>query len=82
MADVWGQEAQIRDDTQSWLHAYLGLAYQPLTEAELNTYIAFWESPAGQRLNNALFVAFDHVFRRVSYELGHAAGVAMQGRDI
>ena len=82
MQDVWSQEAQIRDDTASWLDAYLGLAYQPLTEAELDRYIAFMETPAGQRLNAALFVAFDEVFRQVSLDLGRAAGLAMQGRDI
>jgi hypothetical protein len=82
MSDVWGQEAQIRDDTEAWLHAYLGLAYQPLTEAELESYIAFMESPEGKRLNAALFVAYDRVFREVSYELGRAAGIAMLGRDI
>ncbi|MCU0827409.1 MAG: DUF2059 domain-containing protein [Tabrizicola sp.] len=82
MADVWGQEEQIRSDTTSWLHAFLGLAYQPLTEAELDAYIAFMESPAGQRLNAALFLAYDQVFRQVSQDLGRAAGLAMQGRDI
>lgn len=82
MEDVWGQEAQIRDDTLGWLHAYLGLAYDSLSEEDLDRYIAFWESEAGGRLNAALFVAFDRVFRPVSYELGHAAGLAMQGRDI
>lgn len=82
MSDVWAQEAQVRDDTESWLHAYLGLAYQPLSEAELDRYIAFWESDAGQRLNAALFLAFDEVFRKVSYDLGYAAGLAMQGSDI
>ena len=30
----------------------------------------------------ALFAAFDTVFRDVSLELGKAAGIAMQGRDI
>ena len=82
LQDVWGQEAQIREDTQSWLNAYLGLAYQPLDDADLDSYIAFMESPAGQRLNGALFVAFDRVFRGVSYDLGRAAGLAMLGRDI
>jgi hypothetical protein len=82
MADVWGQEEQIRSDTTSWLHAFLGLAYQPLTDAELDAYIAFMESPAGQRLNAALFLAYDQVFRQVSQDLGRAAGLAMQGRDI
>ena len=48
----------------------------------MESYIKFWESPAGQRLNTALFSAFDTVFREVSQELGRAAGTAMQGRDI
>lgn len=82
LSDVWAQEDQIRADTSSWLYSYLGLAYHPLTEAEMESYIAFWESLAGQRLNAALFVAFDTVFREVSLELGKAAGTAMQGRDI
>jgi hypothetical protein len=82
LEDVWAQEAQVRDDTESWLQSYLGLAYQPLSEAELDRYIAFWESEAGQRLNAALFLAFDEVFRKVSYDLGYAAGLAMQGNDI
>lgn len=82
LSDVWGQEEQVRTDTSTWLYAYLGLAYHPLTEAELQSYIAFWESPAGQTLNSGLFGAFDKVFRQVSLDLGRAAGQAMQGRDI
>jgi Uncharacterized protein conserved in bacteria (DUF2059) len=82
MADVWAQEDQIRADTTSWLHAYLGLAYDPLTEAELAAYADFMESPAGKRLNAALFVAFEQTFRQVSYDLGRAAGLASLGRDI
>lgn len=82
LSDIWAQEDQIRDDTTSWLFAYLGLAYEPLTEAELQAYVTFMESPAGQRLNAALFMAFDHVFRKVSYDLGRAAGLAMLGQDI
>jgi Uncharacterized protein conserved in bacteria (DUF2059) len=82
LSDIWAQEEQTRADTSSWLYAYLGLAYDPLTDAEFQAYIDFAESPAGQRLNAALFVAFDKVFRQVSFDLGRAAGVAMQGRDI
>lgn len=82
LSEVWGQEDQVRADTSSWLNAYLQLAYHPLTEAELESYVVFWESPAGQKLNAALFTAFDKVFRQVSLDLGRAAGRAMQGRDI
>jgi Uncharacterized protein conserved in bacteria (DUF2059) len=82
LSDVWAQEDQVREDTTSWLYAYLGLAYQPLTDDEMQAYIDFSESPAGKRLNAALFTAFDSVFRQVSTDLGHAAGLAMLGRDI
>lgn len=82
LSDIWAQEEQVRSDTSTWLYAYLGLAYSPLSEAEMDSYIDFWESPAGQRLNAALFTAFDRVFRQVSYDLGRAAGRAIQGRDI
>ncbi|MFN4202573.1 MAG: DUF2059 domain-containing protein, partial [Tabrizicola sp.] len=77
LADIWSREAQTRSETSTWLDAYLGLAYAPLSEDELAAYVAFWESPAGQRLNAALFVAFDRVFRPVSHDLGRAAGRAM-----
>lgn len=82
MSQVWGQEDQIRDDTTSWLYAYLGLAYAPLSEADMQAYIDFMESPAGKRVNSALFTAFDRVFHTVSYDLGGAAARAMLGRDI
>jgi hypothetical protein len=82
LSDVWAQEEQVRADTSSWLYAYLGLAYAQLSEADLEAYVAFWDSPAGQRLNAALFTAFDKVFRPISFDLGRAAGRAMLGRDI
>lgn len=81
-SDAWAQEEQTRADLSSWLYSYLGLAYAPLSEAELTRYVEFWESPAGQRLNAALFKGFDAVFRPVSEDLGRAAGKAMQGLDI
>jgi hypothetical protein len=82
LSDIWAQEEQVRSETSTWLYAYLGLAYAPLSKEEMDAYIEFWESPAGQRLNAALFSAFDRVFRQVSLDLGRAAGRAMQGRDI
>ena len=82
LSDIWAQEEQVRAETSNWLYAYLGLAYAPLSKEEMDAYIEFWESPAGKRLNAALFTAFDQVFRQVSFDLGRAAGRAMQGRDI
>ncbi len=82
LSDVWGQEEQVRADTSTWLYSYLGLAYSPLTEAEMESYIKFWQSPAGQRLNAALFAAFDRVFTGVSRQLGVAAARQLGGQDL
>jgi hypothetical protein len=82
LANVWGQEADIRAETEAWVLPYLALAYGPLSDAELAEYIAFSKSEAGQKLNHALFSAFDTVFTQISRDLGRAAGKQMMGEDI
>ena len=82
LADVWGQEAEVRQQVADWLFPYLALAYAPLTDEELEAYIAYSESPAGQQLNAALFAAFDGVFTPVSKALGLAVARELQGQDI
>ncbi len=73
LMDVWAQEAEIRSSTTAWVFAFCLLAYQPLSDADLQAYIAFSETEAGQDLNNALFVAFDGMFNDVSRALGLAS---------
>jgi hypothetical protein len=82
LADVWAQEPQVRADSEKWLMSFLTLAYEPLADEDLEAYIAFSESASGQRLNAALFAAFDQVFRKISRDLGQAAARQMQGQDI
>lgn len=82
LADVWSQEPDIRADTEEWLFSYLALAYRPLSEADMAAYQAFSETSAGQKLNAALFAAFDEVFTAISLDLGRAAARQMQGEDI
>ena len=82
LSDVWGQEADVRADTTDWLFPFLALAYQPLSDDGLDAYLAFSESAAGQRMNSALFAAFDEVFTQISYDLGRAAAKQMLGEDI
>ncbi|MDO9525141.1 MAG: hypothetical protein Q7J57_06300 [Gemmobacter sp.] len=82
MADLWAQEPRIRQDTEDWLFPYLAMAYQPLSDADLDAYIAFSESPEGQMLNAALFAAFDVLFVSVSQDLGFAAARFAQGEDL
>lgn len=82
LADVWSQEPDVRAETEDWLYPFLSLAYQPLPDEDLEAYIAFSESSAGQKMNAALFAAFDVVFSKISYDLGRAAAKQMQGEDI
>jgi hypothetical protein len=82
MADLWGQEDQLRADTEAWLFPYLALAYAPASDADLEAYIAFSLTPEGQVLNTVLFAAFDAVFARLSYELGVAAARFLQEQDL
>lgn len=82
LMDVWGQEPEIRAETESWVYAYLALAYGPLSDKELASYIAFSKTGPGQKLNVALFGAFDTVFSAISRDLGRAAAKQMMGQDI
>lgn len=82
MTEVWGQEGALRASTTTWLYSYLVMAYAPLSDAEMQSYVDFWASPEGKRLNAALFTAFDAAFVPVSAELGSAVGAMAQSRDI
>ena len=82
LADVWGQEPDVRAETTEWLFPFLSLAYQPLSDADLDAYVAFSGTQAGRKLNAALFAAYDVVFTQISYDLGRAAASQMQGEDI
>lgn len=82
LADVWSQEPEIRRNTTEWVYTFLMLSYQPLEDADLETYIAFSESDAGQDLNQALFTAFDGVFESISRALGLGSARFMVAEDI
>ncbi|MFZ0099086.1 MAG: hypothetical protein WAK98_11425 [Gemmobacter sp.] len=82
LAEVWAQEDQVRQETEDWLWPYLALAYQPLSDEEMQAYQVFSEAPEGRALNAALFAAFDASFVRISGELGRAVALMVQGQDI
>lgn len=82
IAEVWAREPEIRGDTTDWVYAYLSLAYRPLDDSELETYIAFSETDAGRALNAALFAAFDEVFTEASQQLGEAVARHLTAEEI
>lgn len=82
LADVWSQEPEIRTETEDWVYRYLALAYRSLPEGVLDDYTAFSLTDSGQRLNAALFAAFDTLFVGISRDLGRAAAGYMIGQDL
>lgn len=82
LQDVWSQEAEIRLDTETWIYAYLLLAYAPLTDAQLQAYVDFSDTTAGRALNTALFAGYGEVFSTVSKALGLSAAQLMQAEAL
>ncbi len=82
LSEVWSQEPEIRADTEVWIYAYLGFAYDPLEDADIEAYIDMSSSPAGKALNRALFEGFDDVFNEVSYLLGRATVTFGQSEEL
>jgi hypothetical protein len=82
IADAWAQEADIAAETLTWMQAYLMLAYSPLSDDELESYIRFSTSPEGVALAAVMFRGFDRIFVETSRALGLAAARQLQGREL
>ena len=80
--DVWDQEQEIRDDTESWLFGYLMMAYRPLPDEGLQAYIDFSNTEAGGALNSALFDGFNLMYEDISYGLGRAVAMHMVSEQL
>lgn len=82
VAEVWSQEQAIREETDIWVHAYLTMAYAPLSDEEIKRYTDFTRRPDAQVMNRAMTEAYAEVFRDVSRQLGRAAGVVLAGQSL
>ena len=82
LGDVWALEESSRAETDEWLHAFLLLAYDPLTEDELSQYAALYRSVQGQQLNAALFQAYNQMYDELSYLLGQAVAGHMNSAPL
>lgn len=82
VADVWSQEDTVRDEARDWLNAFLLMAYEPLDKAELQAYVAFYQTSEGQVLNRAMFEAFDGMYEELSYILGRALARHLQSEKL
>lgn len=82
LRQVWDQAQEGEADTREWLMAYLGLAYAGLSDDELQSYIDFSATPAGQRLNRALFAGFGVMYDQQYHALGLAVADQLSGQDL
>lgn len=82
LADVWAQEGEVREDTVSWMGAFLLMAYTPLEPEEVDAYISFYRTPSGRELNRAMFGAFDGMYEDISYLLGQTVASHMQSQEL
>ncbi|MEL7212023.1 MAG: hypothetical protein AAGK92_05135 [Pseudomonadota bacterium] len=80
--DVWNQETEIRDETEEWIQSYLLMAYQPLSDEQIESYIELSLTPEGSALNRALFAGFNDMFTEISRALGLAASIYMGGQEL
>jgi len=82
LSDVWDQEPDIRANTNEWVYSFLLLAYDPVSDADMESYIAFSQTAAGVQLNATLFDAFDAMFDDISFTLGREAARMMSGAEL
>ncbi|WP_378943795.1 hypothetical protein [Paracoccus sp. R86501] len=82
LAETWAQQDQIEAETRDWLQSFLMMAYSPLRDDEVETYISFASSPAGRELARVMFAAYDTVFLQTSRDMGMAAGLRLQGQQL
>ncbi|MFC0201619.1 hypothetical protein [Paracoccus rhizosphaerae] len=82
LAETWAQRDQIEAEATDWLRAYLLLSYSSLRDDEMEAYVAYASSREGKVVAQVLFDAFDRVLRQTSFDLGLAAALRMQGREL
>ena len=80
--DVASDMEESTEDTTGWLFGYLLLAYHPLEEDGLRSYLAFAGTSAGQALNRALFAGFGKAYEDISYALGRAVALNMTAEEL
>lgn len=82
LQDVWSQEPDVRSETTEWVYSFLLMAYQPLTDVEMQDYIVFSRSEAGQDMTDALFMSFNGMFDDISRALGLASSRFMISQEL
>lgn len=75
-------EDELREGIREWLYGFFNMAYAPLNDAELATYVKFQQSEAGQALNRSLFAGFNELSVRHAEKMGGMVAELMQVQDL
>ena len=79
---LMASENELREGISEWLFGFFNMAYAPLTDADLATYIAFQKSDAGQALNRSLFAGFNELSMRHAQKMGTMVAELLQVQDL
>lgn len=80
--EIWSQEEEIRAETIEWVMSYYSFCYQPLSQDELRGLIEFSKGADAQRLNSALFSAFNTLFVTIAAELARESAQLMKSERL
>mgnify|MGYP004194304593 CR=1 FL=1 len=75
-------EPSLREEVSAWLMGYSYMAYQPLTDDDLQIYLDFLMSSSGIALNQALFDVFNALSVKNASALGELVASSRQERDL
>ena len=77
-----GSEEELREEVSAWLMGYSYMAYQPLSDDDLQLYLDFLMSTSGKALNAALFDVFNALSVKTASALGGFIASSRQARDL
>ena len=75
-------EAEMRTEIMDWLMGFSYMAYKPLSDEDLDVYIAFLNSSYGKELNNVLFGIFNMLSAKNSEGLANTIVAFYTSRDL
>ena len=77
-----GSEEDLRKEVTDWLMGYSYMAYQPLSDDDLQLYLDFLATTSGKALNGALFNVFNALSVKTSSALGELIALLREARDL
>ena len=75
-------EEDLRKEVTAWIMGYSYLAYKPLNDEHLNSYLDFLATTSGKALNETLFNVFNELSFKTSSAIGKIIVLLREARDL